>query len=253
MPLLYVHLSIAKEAADLLGHPLIGSNMGCYLGGSISPDAHLVCDISRKDTHFFDLEDAKCDSGTAEMFAAHPDLANRRKPDAATKSFIAGYLSHLVTDEVWILDIYRPLFGNASPLGGDSMANMYDRLLQFEIDRRERDDETKLEQIRSVLNSWEPDGLIDFISFKAIQYWREFGCASVNRRVTIDDFSTFAKSFLQPKLKMDEAQLEQFLSTVHEKLEWVVQYATPERIEAFRQKAIERSIKASREYLNENT
>ena len=35
MPLIYLHLSIAKDAADRLGHPVIGSQMGSYLGGGI--------------------------------------------------------------------------------------------------------------------------------------------------------------------------------------------------------------------------
>lgn len=253
MPLLYIHLSIAKDAADILAHPLIGSNMGSYLGGSIAPDAHLVSDISRKDTHFFDLQQKGDVSGAEKIFQEHPDLANGGNPGDATKAFIAGYLSHLVTDEVWILDIYRPLFGDSSPLGTDSMANVYDRLLQFEIDRRERDNKGKLEEIRHVLGSWEPDEHIDFIPLKAIEYWRGFGRASVDRIVTIGDFSTFAKNFLQPKLKMDEVQLEQFLASIDDKLEWVVRYVTSDRIEAFRKKAVERSVEAAREYLNENT
>ena len=133
------------------------------------------------------------------------------------------------------------------------MANVYDRLLQFEGDLRERADRVKLDTIKSVLCDWMPGENIDFISLKAIKYWHDFGCTSVNRSVTIADFSTFAKSFLQPKLKLDEAQLEQFLSSIRSKLEWVVQYVTPERIEAFRQEAIERSVEAARGYLNEKT
>jgi len=227
--------------------------MGCYLGGSISPDAHLVSDISRKETHFFDLEQTGSESGAERIFSTYPDLANGGGSDTSTKAFVAGYLSHLVTDEVWIMDIYRPMFGTSSPLGGDPMANVYDRLLQFEIDRRERRDEVKLGEIQSALSNWEPDEHVDFIPLKAIKYWREFGCASVNRKITMADFSTFANSFLQPKLKVDEGQLEQFISSIHERLDWVVRYVTPERIESFRYKAIERSAAIAGEYLNENS
>src|SRR5205823_4471170 len=34
------------------------------------------------------------------------------------RAFIAGYLCHLVTDEQWMLAIYRPVFGRRSPYGG---------------------------------------------------------------------------------------------------------------------------------------
>jgi len=252
MPLLYIHLSIAKDTADLLEHPLLSGNMGCYLGGAISPDAHLVSNVSRRETHFFDLDDEMCESGVSKMFSDHPGLSSAGTSDTRMKCFVAGYLSHLVTDEVWIGDIYRPFFGRHSRLAGDPMANVYDRLLQFEVDRRERSDKAKLEAIRGELSSWEPDNHIDFIDIKALRYWREFGCASANREVTVGDFSTFAKSFLKPRLKMSEAQLERFLSSVNSKIDWVVRYVTPERLEDFKRKSTALSVTVVKGYLNED-
>jgi len=157
MPLLYLHLSIAKDAADMLDHPVIGSQLGSYLGGVISPDAHFVSSASRSDTHFFDLQASECESGASSIFKTNPGLARGSDIDAATKSFVAGYLSHLITDEIWTLDIYRPFFGDTSPLGGDIEANTLDRLLQYETDRWERQDKEKLALIRAELCSWKPD------------------------------------------------------------------------------------------------
>lgn len=250
MPLLYIHLSVAKDAADVLQHPLLEPNMACYLGGSISPDAHLVSNASRKETHFFDLNDTGCESGTSMIFTLHSHLTDGRKMGSATKSFIAGYLSHLITDETWILDIYRPFFGNDSPLNADPMANVYDRLLQFEVDRRERQDKTKLAIIQTELCKWEPEACMDFITIEALSYWREFGCASVNREITLADFSTFAKGFLQPKLNMDDEQMEQFLSSIQYRLDWVTQYVSQERIESFRHKSVKESVATLKEYLD---
>lgn len=252
MPLLYVHLSIAREAAERLGHPIVDSNLCYYLGGSISPDAHLVCDASRRDTHFFDLDECDCESGANRIFNVHPQLADGCRADDATRCFIAGYLSHLVTDEVWILDIYRPFFGAGSPLSDDPMANVYDRLLQFEVDRRERQDRSRLESIRTELFRWQPECCIDFITIRALRYWREFGCAAVNRDVDVDDFSIFARSFLQPRLRLSESELADFLATIRDRLEWVVHYVSPERIDAFRHRSIERSIESARECLSED-
>ena len=221
--------------------------------GAISPDAYLVTGTSRRGTHFFDLDKVDCESGASLIFKAHPDLAGGCKLDDTTKSFIAGYLSHLVADEAWILDIYRPFFGSFSPLSGDPIANMLDRLLQFELDRREREDKAKMAAIRAEIRGWEPGVTIGLIAATTLRQWRDFGCAMVSREVTLADFPVFARSFLLPSKKVDAAQLEPFLSSVPAKLDWAIQYVTPQRLTAFREKAVSQSVAAAREYLGEDS
>lgn len=252
MPLLYLHLSIARDAAELMHHPVVDLNMGGYLVGTISPDVHHISGVSRSETHFFDLGKKECESGTRLLFEAHPDLARGSSLDDATRSFIAGYLSHLIVDEVWIKDIYRPFFGNLSPLGSDPMANALDRLLQFELDRRDREDKAKMAAIRAELCQWEPRVNIDFLATTTLRQWRDFACAAMAREVTLADFPPFARSFLLPSKKIDAEQLEPFLLSVPDKLDWAIQHVTPQRLTAFRGKAISQSVKAAREYLGED-
>jgi len=252
MPLLYLHLSIAKEAAELLRHPVVDLNMGDYLIGAISPDVHFISGVSRRETHFFDLAKKECESGVCLLFKAHPDLARGNKLDATTKSFIAGYLCHLIADEVWIVDIYRPFFGNSSLLSGDPTANVLDRLLQFELDCREREDKAKMAAIQADLCDCEPPINIDFVATTALRQWRDFACAAAARQVTLDDFPPFARSFLLPSKKIDGEQLEPFLSAVPDKLDWAIQHVTPQQLIAFREKAISQSVAVTREYLDED-
>ncbi len=252
MPLLYLHLSIARDAAALMHHPVVDLNMGGYLVGTISPDVHYISGVSRSQTHFFDLGKKEYKSGTRLLFEAHPDLARGNSLDAATRSFIAGYLSHLIVDEVWIKDVYRPFFGNLSPLGSDPMANALDRLLQFELDRREREDKAKMAAIRAELCQSEPQVNIDFLATTTLRQWRDFVCAAMAREVTLADFPPFARSFLLPSKKIDAEQLEPFLLSVPDKLDWAIQHVTPQRLTAFRGKAISQSVKAAREYLGED-
>jgi hypothetical protein len=249
MPLLYLHLSIAKEAAELLRHPVVDSNMGDYLLGAISPDVHYVSGSSRQETHFFDLDKKEYESGACLLFKVHPELGNENKLGDPIKSFIAGYLSHLITDEVWILDIYRPFFGSSSPLSGDPMANVLDRLLQFELDRREREDKAKIAAIRDELCDWETRVNIDFMATADLRQWRDFACATTSREATLDAFPPFARDFLLPSKKIDAEQLEPFLSSLPDKLDWAIQHVTTHRLVAFREKAVRQSVAAAREYL----
>jgi hypothetical protein len=249
MPLLYLHLSVANEAAELLRHPVVDLNRGDYLLGSISPDVHYIGGAFRKETHFFDLDEQESESGTSLFFKAHPDLAGGSKADTATKSFVIGYLSHLVTDEIWIKDIYRPFFGNSSSLSGDPTANVLDRLLQFELDRREREDTVKKTAIRDDLCGSEPQVSIDFIAVTALRQWKDFACTMIDRDVTLADFPRLARGFLLPSKKIDAEQLEPFLSSLTDRLDWVIRYVTLDGLTAFREKVISHSVTVAKEYL----
>ena len=252
MPPICLHLSIAREAAELLRHPVIDQNIASYLLGSAAPDVQIITDARREETHFFDLEDESGESGATLIFKAHPSLAKGSKPDVVTKSFIAGYLSHLVTDEIWILDIYRPFFGRSSPLGRDPTANLLDRLLQFELDIRERRDRDKMEEIQAQICDWEPNVDVDFLGNLDLRQWRDFICTAVMREANLAFFPFFASRFLVPRQKIAPESLEEFLSSMPAKLEWAIQYVTPQRLAAFKEKSISQSVSVAREYLSED-
>ena len=236
----------------MLRHPIVDQNLASYLVGASAPDVQIITDVSREETHFFDLEDERSESGSRLIFKAHPNLDKGSKLNAATKSFVAGYLSHLVTDEIWILDIYRPFFGRSSPLGKDPTANLLDRLLQFELDRREREDKAKMEEIQAQIRDWDPNVDIGFLGNIDLRQWRDFLCTAVIREANLAFFPFFAQRFLVPRQKIDPEPLEEFLSSMPAKLEWAIQYITPQRLTAFREKAISQSASVAREYLGED-
>ena len=138
MPNLSAHLGMAKEAASRLKHPTVDRYLGAFLLGSVSPDIRIMTRGKRDDTHFVDLDFQREGEGLDGLFLHHPHLAQAADLTEATQAFIVGYASHLFADELWILDMYRPYFGNREvfqdPLWGDLM----DRALQLELDRREQ-------------------------------------------------------------------------------------------------------------------
>ena len=254
MPPICMHLRIAKEAAQQLHHPVIDQNLASYLVGATYPDVHItIADFGREKTHFVNLDDESAESGTVTMLKTHPRLARRGKLDSSTQSFVAGYFSHLVTDEVWIRDIYRPFFGQSSPLSQDPMANVLDRLLQFELDCHEREDKAKMEEIQALICDWEPEVEVDFIDTATLKQWRGFVCTAAGREPSLAFFPLFAQRFLLPRQKLDPELLERFLSAMPAKLEEAIQYVTPQRLAAFRQKAIIQSVAAARGYLSEDS
>ena len=249
MPLIYYHLSIASEAAEKLGSPILLNNLENYLGGAISPDAHFVGNVSRLQTHFFDLADDDEQSGPNLMFQRHPCFQDGSDLEDRTRAFIVGYVSHLIVDDTWITDIYRPFFGKKSQLGGDTAANMLDRLLQYETDRLERLDKPRLTAIREKIRRWNADMDIGIVDNTALCNWRDFVWATTVREVDYDDLRLFTQSFLVSRERVNMEQAEAFLKDMPDKIEWVVQYVGEERLKSFRSKCINRSVEIAREYL----
>jgi hypothetical protein len=238
----------------MVRHPVIEQNLGSYLIGATFPDVHIIISNSqRENTHFFALEDAGSGSGVTAFFKEYPDLTHSDDLDLSTQSFVAGYLSHLITDEVWILNIYRPCFGAYSALGEDPMANILDRLLQFELDCRERADRAKMKAIRDMVCDWEPRMILDIVDVDDLRRWQEVVCIAASREPSLSLFPSFARRFLLPRQKIDPEQLEQFLSLLPAKVEWAIRHVTLERLASFREEAINRSAVLAKEYLHESS
>ena len=127
MPPLALHTVVVKEIADRLRHPLLDGERGNLYLGSTAPDIRVIALCDRQLTHFFDLASFEEQNGMAELLRAHPELAEVGKLNGETVAFMAGYISHLVMDETWINDIYRPFFGERSPLEGEPRAKLMDR------------------------------------------------------------------------------------------------------------------------------
>lgn len=248
MPPICFHLGIAEEAISRLRHPTVVQDRGSFFLGCTAPDIRFFIGATRDETHFFPLDSEEPVSGVKLMFEAHPELDQHSGLSAATRSFVAGYLSHLVTDEAWIIKIYRPFFGKESSLGGDAMANLLDRLLQFELDRRER---LNFNNITTILEELADSASMEvsFIDDSNLARWRDFVLAVTTRKLSPEDFRSFAERYLTYVHQIAPAQVEDFFASFDSRLEDVLAMVPEETIREFRQQSITDSVRAAREYL----
>ncbi|MFQ5473846.1 MAG: zinc dependent phospholipase C family protein, partial [Dehalococcoidia bacterium] len=135
MPALTVHTAVAKDVVDQIGVPILDKRRGSLYLGATAPDIRVLTRWERERTHFFDLNEFGKQNGVEGLFDSYPALADPSGLNEETSSFVAGYITHLVMDELWITSIYRPFFGKQSRLGGGVKANVMDRTLQFSMDR----------------------------------------------------------------------------------------------------------------------
>ena len=188
MPPICIHLGIAVETVPRLRHPIVDENLGSYYLGTTAPDIRVLINASREETHFLPLDSEDGASGVKPMLEAYPELAGGASLSAATRSFVAGYFSHLVTDEAWIYLIYRPFFGESSPLKDDPMANLLDRLLQFELDRRERLNSENMSVVRAELANSTSGIDVSFIDAPNLKMWSEIAYMTTTRKANWEYF-----------------------------------------------------------------
>ena len=249
MPPICLHLGIAEEAIARLHHPIVDEYRGSYYLGSTAPDIRFFIGTRREETHFRALESEEGESGARFMLQEHPELVKESSLSPATRAFIAGYISHLVTDEAWIYRIYRPYFGKASPVKGSTRANLLDRVLQFELDRQERLNNKNMSIIRAALNSSTSDISVSFISASSLKRWCEFVFMSTTRKANWEDFRRFAEKYLIWLQQGPFEEQEAFFSSFEDRREQVLRMVPTEQIEAFRQQSIKDSVNAAQEYL----
>jgi hypothetical protein len=246
MPPLVLHTAIAKNVADRLRLHVLDDERGSLYMGATAPDIRVVTRWERQRTHFFDLNNFDEQDGVAAFFEAHPALAGRI--EGPTRAFVAGYLTHLVMDERWISSVYRPYFGERSPLGGDLRANIMDRALQFSMDCDRRADPGFMAHVVDAVARCDLAFDIGFIDQETLAQWQRIITDMMNRTPDWDRFRHGARRHLGYG-ETDGAEFEEMVRSVPDLVDQTLRYLTVERVEDFLNDAEERSLTAVREYL----
>ncbi len=250
MPPANVHVRVAEEVARALGEPpALQTYRGEYLLGCYAPDIRYLTRRPREHTHFFDLNKLEPQDSLAELFAAHPYLAEGRRLDGPTLAFMAGYISHLATDEAWICDVFRPCFGAGSPWGADPFVQALDRALQAELDRRERQDGPRARERQALLRTSTIQLAVSFLTTPDLERWRDLMCQTVVREPTWDTAQRFLETFLRNVLRLDGPPLAAFLEDLPQALQRTLDYVSEERLVRFQARAIGDTVAILGKYL----
>ena len=249
MPALAFHAAVAKRLADQFRHCALDADPGSLYLGSTAPDIHILMRWERERTHFFDLQQFDEQSAVAAMFEAHPALARPTELGPPTVAFVCGYISHLVVDEIWINDVYRPFFGRSSALAEDPRADMMDRAVQYELDRQARADREEMTQIVRELAHPAQGVEVRFIDDGALSLWRELMVEALNRPPDWERFRFFGGRALKAAGVDTPEAFAEFVKTLPDLVAEATDYLGPEGIEAFVEKSLNRGREALEEYL----
>lgn len=246
MPNITSHLGLAWEALENLPNPILEQHLGSYLLGAASPDIRIITRQPRDATHFSFLNSETIDVGVLEMLDRYPKIAKKENVSPGTQAFIAGYITHLITDQVWIIDIYRPFFGNPLVYKDQVLGNVMDRALQLEMDSHDRPIWGKATPL---LDGVEESIAVEFIEPPVLKQWREWVQEYGEREFTWERLHFLARRQYPEGDTRAQELVEGFLSSLTDGLNTLHKVVSEQRVAQFRKRAKSEFKRIIEEYL----
>ncbi len=248
MPNLPAHIKLAIDAANVVRHRDIDSHIGYFHLGATSPDIRALTKRARSEYHFVELDFETIGTGVRTMFAAYPELMNAAERDGPTRAFVAGYITHLLADESYIVRMFRPYFGESGAFEDDAKAKIWDRALQMDFDRRVWADVR-----HSVfLDEVDTDRVsVQFLNADDLQRWKDWVHGVVERGFSWDRLRFMARRIAGG----DEGHpaheyAETFIDSVPSSLDDLYDMIPESRVDAFRAESVQTIIDGLRTYLS---
>ena len=254
MPPLVSHMIAAVRAgAQLDGDgPAFDLQNGDYLLGATTPDIRVLTRWDRERTHFFDIYDDNHQDCVENFFNSHRSFRDPANLTNETRAWVAGYLTHVIMDQEYVLQIYRPYFGARSVLGGNSHANLLDRVLQYELDRRERESDHRMQQIRTALFGSAVEIDAGFVDRPLLEQWRDTTAAMTEHPPDWERFSFIASRHLRSAGIESESGLNDFMQTIPELLHNTLSHVDQAALDAFFESTAERTQSVLKDWLGVN-
>ena len=247
MPNLAAHIDLAQESARRIHDPVVLEYMGHFLLGSTSPDIRAITRRSREEYHFATLDFDRVGAGVSGLLKAHPGLRNGAEHSGRTRAFVAGYITHLVADEVWIRDMYRPHFGNRSVFADEASANVMDRAMQMEMDRRSW---PALDAARISMEGAAEGVEVDFLDEPTLEKWLDWVFTVADRGFSWDRLRLMANRVARGQASHPaHAVAESFLIGMPGSLDMLYERVPAENIDLYRQRTVDALVDEVRRFL----
>ena len=171
MPNLPTHIHFSSEAVSNIPGLDKELHLGAFIFGATAPDMRALTKKNRSVYHFVDLDFEKVGEGIRNLIGKYPSWGSLSSTNLEEKSFVAGYVSHLILDETWITNMFRPYFGNALVFPEKIHGLVMDRAVQLSLDK------THWNSMKPYLNSieaYESPVKVDFLYEEPLGKWKEW-------------------------------------------------------------------------------
>ena len=251
MPNLPLHIMTSYRVSQLLGEEFVTEeNLGFCLLGSTVPDIRAMTKNPRSKTHFTELSVIDIGEGVSQMLNDYPQIRIECQESPKMKAFICGYISHLICDETWITQIYRPVFSEEFRQCSEIESNMWDRALQLELDS------ISLTEIKSnALIDLLPDDItginLEFVDSEDLKTWTSWVVDLVNRDFSWDRLHNAMNSMYRNDSDVQHS-VSDFIGDIHNNLTSVHRLFTGDILDWYLSNTVNQSVSVIKESLIEN-
>jgi hypothetical protein len=238
MPTPATHLSLAEEilCGDDLSpavRRLLIQQRGPFLLGHTAPDVKTVSGQGRHESHFYTIPRTSDRPAYELLFNAHPLLARAESLPPPQAAFIAGYIAHLLLDEIWLDDIFRRYFlQDWGPLRERLFLH---NVLRVWIDRR---DQRRLNgSVAMALREAEPQDWLPFVSDEHLRAWRDWLVEQLSPGQRMQTAEVFAQ-----RMGISAAEMEAVSRSPQQMAERVFCHIPRAALRSFHDTGYERSV-----------
>lgn len=245
MPFSQTHLLAAYKLLNDAQYDWIQDDkaVAAFLFGSVAPDTRVVSGQSRESTHFFTIPPQSNSFSPSTMLAAWHELADPAALRADHAALIAGYLTHLVMDEVWVEDVVLPcLFIEGEPWGPQHQNwHIYNATIAYLDYKAAR--QLPAEIVAQVGGANIVDTL-PFIDNDPMFTWR----THVSERIASNQFRSI--EFAARNCDIPEEEMRSLVTSEENMAREVYPIVPPDNIAAFQRDTAERMQQVVEDYFN---
>jgi len=151
-------------------------------------------------------------------------------------------------DEHYIQSVYRVFFGERSPLGGDLWANVLDRSLQYEMNRRDLEDDAALTDVRKAIDASQSTVGVPFIEEELWPEWRDFTRGITHQRPDFERFPRVMQIHLR-RVGFSDERIEEIGNDPPQIINEAFEAVNEERLSQYLEEATELAHDRLRLYL----
>ncbi len=234
-----MHLTLAEEIlrGDALSSAvrrLLIRQRGPFLLGHTAPDVQTVSGQTRDETHFYSIPRTTDTPAYETLFTAHPQLAQAELLPPAQAAFIAGYIAHLLSDELWLDQIFLRYFVK------QGWGTPRERLFSHNVLRTWMDhqDQRQLNgSIAVTLRGVEPQGWLPFVEDEHLRTWRDWLAGQLAPGHSVQTAEVFAQ-----RMGVSAAEVEAVLRSSRQMEERVFRHIPRAVLESFHDAGYEQAV-----------
>ena len=165
----------------------------------------------------------------------------------STQAFIAGYIAHLITDEIWIIDVFRPYFANKKIFSDDIFGKVMDRAIQLDMDSEASH---VVDDILHLLKTHTNNINVDFIPPETLTEWRDWVVSFLQQQFSWDRLRFMANRIASGDQTHPAIPIaNEFLESMPQSLEQLHKLIPPSILTKYKERTVEELTNVLGHYL----